>query len=83
MAYLDRSSRNWGAMIGAAFAVPAALLWSVIVLVGGNLECASTDAACGPGLIEALAGFAVIASVACSVGWSLNRLIGLARRSPD
>jgi hypothetical protein len=77
VSYLDRSSRNWGALVGAAFAVPAAFYWMVVEVVGGALVCESVDGPCGPSLIGFLVGLAVIALVAFGVGWILNRTIEL------
>ncbi|WP_404714080.1 hypothetical protein [Sphingomonas sp. MMS24-J13] len=79
MAYVDRSWRNWGALVGTAVAVPAAAAWTLIEFVGGALVCESVDGPCGPSLIDWLLGLTAIAVVAFGVGWIFNRAIDLIR----
>jgi hypothetical protein len=79
VSYLDQNSRNWGVLIATALAVPVALAWSVVMIVGGSLVCASTDGPCSPSVVHLIVGLLLIAAIASGLGWLINRIVALAK----
>ena len=80
MSYRGRTERNWGSLIASVIAVPLVLGWFVIVFVGGSMVCADPDAHCEPTVGQFLVGAIVIVAAALALGWTINRVVGLASR---
>ena len=74
------SGRNWGVAVACLIAVPLALAWAAIALVGGGLVCADEAAHCSGVLWPLLAGLALIAAGTTVLGWIINRGINLIAR---
>lgn len=81
MSYRDRSrQRNWGILVACVLAIPLALIWTVIAVVGGSLVCADAAAQCNGVVWPLIEGLAVIAIGAAGLAAGINLVLNAVQR---
>jgi hypothetical protein len=76
MSYRQKSGRNWGVATACFIAVPLALAWTAISILGGSLVCADEAAHCAGVVWPLVLGIAAIAAAATALGCVINLIIG-------
>jgi hypothetical protein len=81
MTYRRDNGVNWGVAVATLIAVPMALGWIAVGIVGGSLVCADEAAHCAGVFWPTVAGIAVIAVGCAALGWTINAVIGAIARN--
>jgi hypothetical protein len=79
LAYLDRTSRNWGRLVATVLGVPVATVGFCIETVTGSLACEGVDGPCGPTIVRLVGGILIVALIAAGCESLINRIIKRAR----
>ena len=75
MSYRRHDRPDWGVAITSLVAVPLALSWAVICLVGGTMSCENEAAHCAGVFWPLLTGIVVIVGGAAVLGWGINLIV--------
>lgn len=75
MSYRKQSKTNWGVAIACSIALPLALVWSAITVLGGSLVRADPAANCSGVVWPFVQGIFAIAATAAALGYVINLLL--------